>query len=180
MPISYRFLPAFIANRARLGLNPYSVRGTFMKRNCSRRNRANHRLGISLSALVIALAVLMEPAYGQQIFKSTGNDIVSPAPGALVTRTPLKVTIKPPSTAPGTFAVLLNGKVINNFSRVENGESHALLRWRNLRLGQNTLTVVYAHHEISSVPFTYAPQAAPGLLGAEPSSPDYMEIHTRM
>ena len=151
-----------------------------MKRNRIRRDRASQALRIHISALVLALAVLIEPVSAQKLFTSASGDIISPAPGAVVTQTPLKVTIKAPSAEDGSFAVKINGKVIDNFTDVENGRSSALLRRRNLRLGQNTLAVVYAHHETSSVQFTYAPQAAPGLLGAEPSSPDYLRIQTRV
>ncbi len=109
-------------------------------------------------------------------------DIVWPSPGAVVTATPVKVSIEAPDRQSDSFGVTINGKSIEQlFSNPENGKSSALLRRRNLRIGENTLRIRYANHETSSVDFTYAP-AATGLGGSAPAStnPDYFAIQTRL
>lgn len=69
-----------------------------MKRNCIRRNRPSHALRIPISALVIALAVLMEPASAQKIFTSPSGD-TSPDMSGVADVLHGKVTLLPEDDA---------------------------------------------------------------------------------
>ncbi len=132
----------------------------------------------------MALALLSLSAWCGPSMNGSESSIVWPSAGSVITATPLKVTIEAPETVAGRFGVTINGKPIELlFSRAENGKSSALLRGRNLRIGQNELTVRYANHEASSVEFTYAPGASAEVGGTESPasrSPDYLAIHTRL